>query len=264
MDKIEIQVLNPDVLIDARKMMACGARLTQSGEKIKNLWELEVLYNKPATDKFISSLCKLPHATLQRFVTINVAVVGASRRFLAQITRHQAGVCFMSASLQYSNYGDDADFVIPYGLHVKNYGDALLQETYLDTCKKSMKMYKNLVDGGFSNDDAGYMAPQGLRNVLLISANPYEWKHMISQRVCRRNTPETRYVMLKIWEALFALDPVIFAPEITGPFCMTGGCQEGRMSCGNALRKFLTPTDILHIDFPRFYREGPRNEDSSN
>ena len=30
--------------------------------------------------------------------------VGASRRFLAQITRHQNEVKFMSASLQYSNY----------------------------------------------------------------------------------------------------------------------------------------------------------------
>ena len=46
----------------------------------------------------------LPHPTIQKFAVITVAIVGASRRFLAQITRHQNEVKFMSASLQYSNY----------------------------------------------------------------------------------------------------------------------------------------------------------------
>ena len=250
MDRIQVKVLNPDVLEEARLMMACGARLTQSGEKIKDLKGLVELYERPSSDKFIDALCRLPHATLQRFVSINVAVVGASRRFLAQITRHQAGVCFMSASLQYSDYGNDADFVVPYGIHYKNYGDALLQSTYLETCKDAMKTYKKFVDGGFNNDDAGYMAPQGLRNVLLISANPYEWKHMISQRICRRNTEETRYVMLKIWEELYDIDPIIFSPETTGPFCMKGFCEEGKMSCLSPISKEYTPTDILREDFP--------------
>ena len=40
-----------------------------------------------------------------------------------------------------------------------------------------------------------HTTPQGLRNVLLISATPYQWKHIISQRVCRRNTDETRIVL---------------------------------------------------------------------
>lgn len=41
-------------------------------------------------------------------------MVGASRRFLSQITRHQNEVKFMSASLQYGNYSVIADFAIPY------------------------------------------------------------------------------------------------------------------------------------------------------
>ena len=40
----------------------------------------------------------LPHPTIQKFAVITVAIVGASRRFLAQITRHQNEVKFMSAS----------------------------------------------------------------------------------------------------------------------------------------------------------------------
>ena len=50
------------------------------------------------------NIAGLPHPTVQKFMVITVAVVGASRRFLAQITRHQNEVKYMSASLQYSNY----------------------------------------------------------------------------------------------------------------------------------------------------------------
>lgn len=57
---------------------------------------------------------QLPHPAIQKFAVITVAVVGASRRFLSQITRHQNEVKFMSASLQYSNYSGEADFAIPY------------------------------------------------------------------------------------------------------------------------------------------------------
>ena len=85
MKKIEVKILNPESIEQAEKLMVCAARLTQRG-----------------------------HPTIQKFGIINVVVVGASRRFLAQITRHQNEVKYMSASLQYSDYSGVEDFVIPY------------------------------------------------------------------------------------------------------------------------------------------------------
>lgn len=147
---------------------------------------------------------------------ITVAIVGASRRFLAQITRHQNEVKFMSASLQYSNYTGQADFAVPYSIMT---APAVIQELYLKSCNESMKCYEALCTAGSGHDAAGYATPQGLRNVLLISATPYQWKHIISQRVCRRNTDETRIALLKVWKELYDLSPVLFAPSLTGPFC---------------------------------------------
>ena len=55
----------------------------------------------------------MPHSRLEKssrlFSVITVAVVGASRRFLAQITRHQNEAKFFGASLQYSKYAGQAD-----------------------------------------------------------------------------------------------------------------------------------------------------------
>ena len=125
--------------------------------------------------------------------------------------------------------------------------DSIMRVSYLSQCQAAMDRYKLLVEYGLDNDSAGYLAPQGLRNVLIISATPYQWKHMISQRVCRRNTDETRYVMLRIWEQLYELAPDLFT---CGPFCMFGTCREGKMCCGNPIRSGMTPKEIIEADFP--------------
>lgn len=189
MKSIEVAVLNPEVIPSAEKMMVCAARLTQRGHKIKSLDDFMALYNKSYTEDTVTTMTKLPHPTIQKFGAINVVIIGASRRFLAQITRHQNEVKFMSASLQYSDYSDDAAFAVPY--EVMERGE---EETYLTSCKLNMANYAEAVRQGLDNDAAGYMAPQGLRNVLIISATPYQWKHIIGQRICRRNTLETRLV----------------------------------------------------------------------
>lgn len=105
------------------------------------------------------------------------------------------------------------------------------------------------------HDSAGYLTPQGLRNVLIISATLYQWKHMIGQRVCRRNTDETRLVMLMIWQELYKLSPILFAPELAGSFCQRGHCAEGKMSCGRPIPKEMLPADILLTDYPMLRKE---------
>lgn len=161
----------------------------------------------------------------------------------------------MSASLQYSNYTGQADFAVPYSIMT---APAVAQELYLKSCNESMKCYEALCTAGSGHDAAGYATPQGLRNVLLISATPYQWKHIISQRVCRRNTDETRIVLLKVWKELYELSPALFAPSLTGPFCQMDRCLEGKMTCGRKLQADMTPEDILEKDYPALWEGGCR------
>lgn len=244
MKNIEISILNPESVKEAEKMMVFCARLTQRGHIIKNMNDLEFLLDKSYKDSTVKAMTMLPHPTIQKFGLINIAVVGASRRFLAQITRHQNETKFMSASLQYSDYSDEADFVIPYEIM-----QAGLEKQYLRSCQSAMMDYKafSSVTG---NDPAGYAAPQGLRNILIISVSPFQLKHMISQRICRRNTTETKYVMLRIWEEVYKLAPIMFDIDTTGAGCQKGKCQEGKLCCGRVLGKKRGPTEILKEDFP--------------
>lgn len=251
MKKIQIKILNPEVISESEKMMVCGARLTQRGHGIKNMDDFMELYNRSYRPQTAATMYKLPHPTIQKLGVINVVVVGASRRFLAQITRHQNEIKFVSASLQYSNYSGEADFVIPYEILEKG---TFKTNEYLNSCEEAMFDYKLMTESGIDHDAAGYVAPQGLRNILIMSATPYQWKHMIKQRTCKRNTKETAYVMLKIWEALYELNPLMFDMSETGPGCMgKGGCPEGKMCCMKPIKKGLTPTEILAETFPLLY-----------
>ena len=158
----------------------------------------------------------------------------------------------MSASLQYSNYSGHATFAIPYGIMK---ADKEIQDIYKKSCQSDLDHYTELCALGIDHDSAGYATPQGLRNVLIISATPYQWKHMIGQRACRRNTDETRIVMLQIWQRLYKLSPILFAPDLTGPFCQRGSCMEKQMSCQNPISKLWIPSDILKADYPLLIRK---------
>lgn len=253
MDKIEVRILNCSAVKEAEKHMVFAARLTQRGHIIHSMNDLLSLYDKSFSEETIRSIGQLPHPTVQKFSVITVAIVGASRRFLSQITRHQNEVKYMSASLQYSNYTGKADFALPYEILT---AEENIREMYMESCQSDMDCYELLCQMGIGHDAAGYATPQGLRNVLIISATAYQWKHMIGQRACRRNTNEMRIVMLKIWQELYELSPILFAPELTGPFCQRGSCAEGKLSCGKVIKKNMYPVDILLTDYPALTEGG--------
>lgn len=259
MDNIKVKVLNPEVVWNSEQMMVTAARLTQRGHEIHNLNDFMALYEKPYSSATVKNMASLPHPTIQKFGAINVVIVGASRRFLAQITRHQNEVKFMSASCQYSDYSGSADFVIPYEI----LDNKTAREQYIKSCKNSLEIYEKAICEGMDHDSAAYMLPQGLRNILIMSATPYQWKHMIGQRICRRNTLETRYVILLIWKELCNLSPMLFATETTGAFCQKGKCLEGKMTCGNPFDIATTPDKILNDDFSKIYKE-VKSEDQAD
>lgn len=255
MNEIQVTCTTPSALVDAVNSMVFAARLTQRGHKLTSMADITNLFNLPFKEELLKTFVSLPHPTIQKFGIINYVVVGASRRFLAQITRHQNEVKFMSASLQYSDYAGAAQFCVPYELikadaeHIGNaqYAEKYHRTQYINSCISALHDYERAREQGIDNDTCGYMMPQGMRNVLMISATPYQWRHMIRQRICRRNTPETRYVMLRIWEDLMkqAYGKVLFAPDTILPIC----CNEGSMRCGNPIG-MLTPTEIIQQDFP--------------
>ena len=238
------------------EMMSFLARLTQRGANIQSMSDLESLMAKPSSTKLIESMVALEnHHTIRRFTPITVAIVGASRRFLAQIRTHSVGLNFVSASLQYSDYTGKAKFVVPYSLLEASHNGERVGiwdpvEYYLDGCEEAMDRYKR-ISKATDNDTAGYAAPQGLRNILIIQGNHDAWLHMIKLRSCNRNTTETQYVIMRIWEELLKTQD---GPEMfkwAGPDCMYGACKEGKMCCGAPLKASRLEREYPDDSIPR-------------
>lgn len=239
MNKIEVAVLHEAHNCPGGMMMFL-AKLTQRGHNIKNMDDLMKLYNDSMNKhKTATAVAALPHGTIKRFTPITIAIVGASRRFLAQARTHQVGITYVSASLQYSDYTGEADFVVPYALteHDARTGGDLVRQ-YLDSCQRDMNTYSDIARYT-DNDSAGYAAPQGLRNILIIQANHESWMNFIRARGCSRNTVETQYVTLRIWEELLKTEDGEEMFHFAGPDCMYGMCREGKMCCGKPLRGFV-------------------------
>ncbi len=263
MNKIQVAVLAEGHKSPGGMMMFL-ARLTQRGHNIKSMDDLLAMYKKaveidPAVtsdeaiakrEKLLKSVASLPHGTITRFTPITIAIVGASRRFLAQARTHQVGMTYVSASLQYSDYSGQADYVIPYEMLGNEPNELEARRVYLKSCARDMNNYKYLINEcGMSNDTAGYAAPQGLRNILIMQGNNESWAHFIRMRACNRNTLETQYVALKIWEELLrTVDGAELFSNI-GPDCVTGKCREGKFSCGKPING--SPTEIIDALFPK-------------
>lgn len=259
MNKIEVAVL--DYHSNPGGMMMFLAKLTQRGHNIKCMDDLMNLYESCAEPKAetIERVAALPHGTIKRFTPITVAIVGASRRFLAQARTHQVGINYVSASLQYSDYSGEADFVVPYALieadnEFKNSDKPYLylpSDYYLKSCNDAMATYNEIAELT-DNDTAGYAAPQGLRNILIMQANHESWMNFIRARSCNRNTNETQYVTLRIWEELLkTLDgPEMF--KYAGPDCVYGKCREGAMCCGVSLRPYKNKALLVDTPIPRY------------
>lgn len=272
MNKIEVKLLPLFDGANPEGMMMFLANLTQKGHNIHNMDDLYEMFEKfyGRTDYQTSAkVARLPHGTITRFVPLTFAIVGASRRFLAQIRTHQVGATYVSASLQYSDYSGSADFTIPYEMlnadyefYIKHGKYKVVSNIYLNECTHAMSLYSELAKQ-VGNDAAGYTAPQGLRNILIIQLNAESLKHIIRLRACNRNTLETQFVVLKMWEEAIRHYP--FGAELfehdaeldicpAGPDCMTGKCHEGKFSCGKPIMA-ATPTEYLKERFPLLYNE---------
>lgn len=253
MRNIEVALLsNPGNL----NFMPSLARLTQHGHEVSEADDLRALFAKDVSKEFRQSLATMPHGTIKRFNNYTVAVVGASRRFLAQIRTHQH-INFVSGSLQYSDWSETQNpedmFVVPYEL----LDNKELQRYYLDGCVRDFQKYK-VITKEVGNDAAGYILPNGMRNILVMQANMQEWQYVIGLRTCKRNSPETRYVMYRIWEALYntTYGPDFFSVRSSGSWCQTlRTCLEGKMTCGQPLSTLLTPTELLKQEFPLLMKE---------
>lgn len=233
MKKIEVKILEHNL----NGMAKFLAQLTQRGQQISCMDDLDDLCNKTIGQVPSPALLTLPHSTLRRMNYITIAITGLSTKALSQIRTHATRLTFVSTSTQYSSYEDRKDnYVMPDGLNEEQ------EEKMKLAYHKIQLAYNELIVNGVDKDKAGYLLPQGLRKALIASGTLDNWEYVLRTRLCRRNTLETQHIMRLIYKALKEECGEEFLVNCL-PTCVCvperglTRCLEQKFSCGNPLKK---------------------------
>lgn len=186
-----------------------------------------ILDTEAAKLNTLKNVIEMNHTGMLEHINCTYLIKGASRSFLAQITRHRL-FSFVSASQHYMDYSDFADFVIPS--EIEEQGNEIIIQ-YLEANKAALEEYKTLIDNGIKPEVARQVLPNSMRNNLIVTGNLRQWLGFMNLRLCNRNTSEIQYVAKMIKDDLKDYVPNI--ADYMAPDCVVQDkCTQKHMFCG--------------------------------
>lgn len=113
-----------------------------------------------------------------------------------EMVRHRPS-SFCQESTRYCNYGKDGfgnqiTVIQPCYLVPNSSGQNLWEHA----CKVSEKVYFDMLDRGFTPQEARAVLPNSLKTELMMTAHMGEWRHVINLRCSKAAHPQARQVMM--------------------------------------------------------------------
>ena len=241
--KVEILSCTPD----GEKLIAAAAKLCYSSSEISDLWDG---LTPEKTEKFLTMLGDLGHASPFEHVSITFGIEGVSRAVLAQITRHRIA----SFSVQSQRYVNKEQFtyIIPPAIEECEEAKAEFlkameedRQHYIRLAEiLTEKHVKRLVAEGMDQkqaekaaskqafDDARVVLPNACDTKIIMTMNVRSLYNFFALRCCNRAQWEIRQLATEMLRLARNTYPLLFAHA--GPPCLKGRCPEGSMTCGKA------------------------------
>ena len=230
---------------EPEKVVAAAAKLCYSDAHITDL--LDGLDGEK-TDRFLTMLSDLGHASPIEHASFTFGIEGVSRTLLAQITRHRIA----SFSVQSQRYVrlDDFRYVIPPEIEAIPEAKAAFIESMNEDARRYLDLVQKLEDGHTArlmaeglpekqarakaskqaNEDARFVLPNACTTKILMTMNARSLMNFFHHRCCNRAQWEIRDVADQMYRLVYAAAPKLF--QNAGPSCVRGACSEGKMSCG--------------------------------
>ncbi|MBU0516735.1 MAG: FAD-dependent thymidylate synthase [Proteobacteria bacterium] len=165
--------------------------------------------------EFVRKILKSGHHSVIEHSMITVRFI-IDRGVSHELVRHRLAA-FSQESTRYCNYAGGVTFVIPPWVNVEpgNYPDPDLGETdiefeWVNFMRQAETMYLDLLQAGWSPQQARSVLPNSLKTEVVMTANVREWRHVFSLRCSKAAHPQMREVMIPLLGALFSRIPVLF------------------------------------------------------
>jgi thymidylate synthase (FAD) len=195
--------------------------------------------------RLVRGLVRSGHHSALEHASFTFAVDGISRACSHQLVRHRVA-SFSQQSQRYVRFTADGGFVMP----PKIAAHAEAREVFLEAMENARRSYEKLVELGLTEgrtnesvcEDARFVLPNAAETKIVVTMNARELRHFFSLRCCRRAQWEINRLAWTMRHLVLSVAPLLF--EGTGPGCMSGGCPEGKMTCGQP----WTEEEVLAMD----------------
>lgn len=230
---------------EPERTVASAAKLCYSASDISTIKEG---LTDEKTASFVEMLAEIGHESPIEHAYFTFGIEGVSRSLLAQITRHRIA----SYSVQSQRYVKEKNFSYvtppeiakdPETLKIYEESMAKAEETYHALADKLSEGYLNeFLAAGIDEktakrnaekkaiEDARFVLPNACETKLVMTINARSLINFFHHRCCNRAQWEIRDVADQMLALVSKVAPNIF--KTAGPPCLTGGCPEGKMSCG--------------------------------
>lgn len=184
---------------------------------------------KKEKEDFVTIMEKIPHQTVQEYVSMTFLVEGASRSWQQQWTRNRK-FAFSIQSLRIVDVGKFAD--------EKNYekssalqSNKKAEKVFDETMKYLQNKYKELQDLGCKNEDCRGILPLNINSPVTFSCNLRDLYHALELRFCQNSQEMAREVAELIKKEIAEkMDPLLTRCMV--PICFKTGKCPSPVFCG--------------------------------
>lgn len=244
--KVELIAHTPD----PERVVAAAAKLCYSSSPATDIMDN---LTDEKVESFLDMLSGLGHDSPTEHVTFTFAIEGVSRALLAQFTRHRIA----SYSVKSQRYVSEAMF--EYILPPEVEANQEAKEIFIKAMERDMedynritdilskKHYEDMIKSGMEEkaaktaakkkaiEDARFVLPNACETKMVVTMNVRSLKNFFAHRCCERAQWEIRALADEMLKLVKGVAPNLF--KKAGPPCVSGGCPEGKMSCGKAKEK---------------------------
>ena len=212
------------------RAIATAARLCYAPVGAAEL--METMSDEQA-EKVLKVIMTGGHFSTLEHASFTFAIDGVSRALTHQLVRHRLA----SYNQQSQRYVKFKDGNVPYVLPPSIAEDEEKTALFNEAIQATVDAYTKLVDAGVEAEDARYLLPNAAETKIVVTMNARELYHFFTVRCCNRAQWEIRELAWKMLELVRPLAPYVFMDA--GPTCVRGGCEEGKMTCGEPYDKVV-------------------------
>jgi thymidylate synthase (FAD) len=195
--------------------------------------ELKSEMSDEAVAKLVRGLVASGHHSALEHASFSFAIDGVSRACTHQLVRHRVA-SYNQQSQRYVRFGGADSFVTP----PKIAADPAAERVFLEAMEHARAAYDELVDLGLADgrskesvqEDARFVLPNAAETKIVVTMNGRELRHFFKVRCCKRAQWEINALAWTMRGMVMELAPALF--RRSGPPCLYGACQEGKMTCG--------------------------------